>query len=147
MKKNWVFFDYNHSTHLIYEWFPLHICKIDNETSLLNIVEKHEMPLIFSHCRGSTSGFKFDDSEIWFVTHMVSYEEPRHYYHLIVVFDEKMVLKSYSAPFKFEGEPIEYCLGLIVEKETVIMSYSTWDRTTKIAIYEKSYIDSLLVYK
>jgi len=146
-EKNWVFFDYNHSTHLIYEWFPLHICKIDNETSLLNIVEKHEMPLIFSHCRGSTSGFKFDDSEIWFVTHMVSYEEPRHYYHLIVVFDEKMVLKSYSAPFKFEGEPIEYCLGLIVEKETVIMSYSTWDRTTKIAIYEKSYIDSLLVYK
>jgi hypothetical protein len=66
---------------------------------------------------------------------------------LIVVFDEKMVLKSYTAPFKFEGEAIEYCLGLIVEKESVIMSYSTWDRTSRIGIYDKTYIDALLCYK
>jgi hypothetical protein len=114
---------------------------------MLNIVEKKEMPLIFSHCRGSTCGFKFENNEIWFVVHLVSYEIPRHYYHMIVVFDTDMNLKSYSAPFKFEGEPIEFCLGLIVEKEKVSMSYSTWDRSTKIAVHDKSYIDSLLVYK
>jgi tetratricopeptide (TPR) repeat protein len=146
-EKNWVFFEYKNSTHVVYSWYPLHICKIDNDTNMLNIVEKKEMPLIFSHCRGSTCGFKLENNETWFVIHLVSYEIPRHYYHMIVVFDNDMNLKSYSAPFKFEGEPIEFCLGLIVEKEQVIMSYSTWDRSTKIAIHDKSYIDSLLVYK
>lgn len=146
-EKNWVFFNYNKATHLIYNWYPLQICKIDNETNLLNVVEKRKMPLLFSLCRGSTNGFQVGVSEIWFVVHLVSYEQPRHYYHLIVVFDEKMNLKRYSAPFKFEKEPIEYCLGLIIEDDKVIMSYSTWDRSTKIAVYKKQYIDSLLIYK
>jgi hypothetical protein len=53
-----------------------------------------------------------------------------------------MELLRYSAPFKFEGESIEYCLGIIVEDERVILTYSTWDRTTKIAIYNKNYIFS-----
>lgn len=145
-EKNWVFMDYNDSTHIVYNWFPLQICKIDYNTKLLNLVEKKEMPLIFSHCRGSTCGFKFGDNELWFIVHLVSYEQPRHYYHLIVVFDEKMNLKHYSPPFKFEGEPIEYCLGIIAENENVMISYSVWDGSTKIAIYDKSYIDSLLIY-
>jgi len=145
-EKNWVFVDYNNSTHVIYKWHPLQICKIDSKTNLLNKVETKNMPLIFSHCRGSTCGFTFKNKEIWFVVHIVSYEIPRNYYHMLVVFDDKMNLKSYSAPFKFEGEPIEYCLGLIVEKNRVVMNYSTWDRTTKIAVYDKEYIDSLLIY-
>jgi hypothetical protein len=27
------------------------------------------------------------------------------------------------------------------------MSYSTWDRTSRIGIYDKTYIDALLCYK
>ena len=86
------------------------------------------------------------ENEIWFVTHLVSYENPRHYYHIIVVFDDAMNLLRYSAPFKFEGQPIEYCLSIVVEDERVLMNYSCWDRTTKIGIYDKKYIDSLLKY-
>jgi hypothetical protein len=161
-EKNWVFVDYNNSTHIIYNWFPLHICKIDVENNLLLSCEKKPMPLLFNNVRGSTSGYKYtkkinmnDDNislnleeiETWFVVHLVSYEEPRHYYHLIVVFDHKMDILRYSAPFKFEGAPIEYCIGLIVEDERVIMTYSTWDRTTRIGIYDKKYIDSIVKYK
>jgi hypothetical protein len=162
-EKNWVFIDYNNSTHVVYDWHPLTICKIDDTKKELNIIERRDTPNIFARIRGSTCGFKYSkkvgqnnngnisiditEDEIWFVTHIVSYEQPRHYYHLIVVFDEKMNLKRYSAPFKFEKEPIEYCLGLIIEDDKVIMSYSTWDRSTKIAVYEKQYIDSLLIYK
>ena len=28
-EKNWVFVDYNNSTHIIYDWYPLQIGKID----------------------------------------------------------------------------------------------------------------------
>ena len=130
------------------------------------------MPRIFSRVRGSTCGFKYSkkigsnnkyntidntidndnillditEDEIWFVNHLVSYESPRHYYHIISVFDKSMNLLRYSAPFKFEGDSIEYCLSIVVEDERVLINYSTWDRTTRIGIYDKKYIDSIVKY-
>ena len=164
-EKNWVFIDFNNSTHIVYDWNPLNICKINTETNKLEKVAKRETPPIFSRIRGSTSGFKYvkkstnviinneniildmEEYEIWFVNHIVSYETPRHYYHIITIFDSNMNLLRYSAPFKFEGDPIEYCLSIIVEDERVLINYSTWDRTTRIGIYDKKYIDSSTFWK
>jgi len=160
-EKNWVYVDYNNSTHIVYKWHPLQICKLNEENKHLEIIKNVEMPKIFSHARGSSCGFKYkkqmtndngnivityEESEIWFVVHLVSYENPRHYYHMIAVFDENMQLLRYSAPFKFEGEPIEYCLSVVVEDDRVLINYSTWDRTTKIGSYNKNYIEGLLKY-
>ena len=149
-EKNWVYVNYKGETHVIYSWFPLRICKMNVQFALLELVEEREMPSIFKHVRGSSCGFQYHNElrqyENWFVVHLVSYESPRHYYHMLVIFDDSMSLVRYSAPFKFDGECIEYCLGLVVEKERVIMTYSTWDRTTKIGIYNKKYIDSLTIY-
>jgi len=92
-----------------------------------------------------TNGFNYKN-EIWFVGHLVSYEQPRHYYHIFMVFDENMKLLRYSAPFKFDEHCIEYCLGLIVEDDRVICSYSTWDRTSIIALYDKKIIDDKISY-
>jgi len=169
-EKNWVYTDYNGSTHIIYKWNPLQICTINEEKNTIDLVESKNMPRIFSHIRGSTCGFKYKNTnninisnmysvsnislefeeidviELWFVVHMVSYENPRHYYHMIAVFDEKMNLLRYSAPFKFEGTEIEYCLSIIVEDDRVLINYSNWDRTTRIGVYDKSYIDSIVKY-
>jgi len=160
-EKNWVYVDYNNSTHIIYKWNPLQICKLNEENKNLEIVKNIEMPKIFSHARGSSCGFKYskkmtnnngnivityEESEIWFVVHMVSYENPRHYYHIISVFDENMQLLRYSTPFKFEGEPIEYCLSIVVEDDRVLLNFSSWDRTTKLGVYDKEYIEGLLKY-
>jgi tetratricopeptide (TPR) repeat protein len=146
-EKNWVYVNYNNETSIIYKWYPLQICNLNKQTNLIDLKETKEMPKIFSNIRGSTCGFQYEN-EIWFVCHLVSYETPRHYYHVIVVFDaQNMNLLRYSAPFKFEGESIEYCLSIVVEDHQVLMNYSTWDRTTRIGVYEKNYIDSILVYQ
>lgn len=148
-EKNWVYFKYakyNNENHIVYRWYPIEICKINKETNKLDLVERNNTtPKIFSHVRGSTPGFTYN-SEIWVILHIVSYETPRHYYHIFATFDLDMNLLKYSAPFKFEGESIEYCLGLVVEDERVICTYSTWDRTTKLVSYDKPYIDNLLKY-
>lgn len=159
-EKNWVFVDYKNESHIIYDWHPLRICKLENNN--ISVVDKKQTPKLFSRVRGSTCGFvynkKIDENnngniklditerEIWFINHIVSYENPRHYYHIISVFDSNMNLLRYSAPFKFEGEPIEYCLSILVEDDRVLINYSVWDRTTKIGVYDKKYIDSLLLY-
>ena len=144
-EKNWVYVNYKNETHIVYKWNPLQICKMDKERKQIHIVETKELPKIFSHVRGSSCGFCYKN-EIWFLVHLVSYENPRHYYHMIVVFDENMKLQRYSAPFKFEGEPIEYSLSIIVEDDRVIINYSNWDRTTRIGVYDKKYIDSIVNY-
>ena len=163
-EKNWVFVDVKQSINVIYKWYPLQICKINQEKKLLDLVETKEMPRFFSHVRGSTCGFKYIkntrlegnnkdnisfsicEEETWFILHMVSYESPRHYYHIFAVFDDSMNLLRYSAPFKFHTEPIEYCLGLVVEDDRVLITYSVWDRETKLGIYNKKYIDSIIKY-
>jgi tetratricopeptide (TPR) repeat protein len=160
-EKNWVYLDYKNSTHIIYKWYPLQICKLNKTTNTLDFIEDKEMPKYFAHARGSTSSFKYtkecinntgnisisyEETELWFVQHIVSYESPRHYYHIISVFDEDMNLLRYTAPFKFEGEPIEYCLSIVVEDDRLLINYSNWDRTTRIGVYDKQYIESLLIY-
>ena len=146
---NWVFTEYVGSTHIIYKWAPLQIYKLNKETNLISIVKEKNMPLIFSHLHGSTCGYTYNN-EIWFVLHIVSHEQHIHCYHLISVFDIDMNLLRYSSPFKFKGDPVEYCIGLIVEDDRVLMSYSvlseTSVKTTQLSIYSKDYIDNLLVY-
>jgi tetratricopeptide (TPR) repeat protein len=149
-EKNWVFMNYKGSTHVVYDWHPLRICKINPNVHDLSLVETRETPKIFSHIRGSSCGFTYKntngDNEIWFVSHIVSYESLRHYYHIIIVFDTNMNLLRYSAPFKFEKLPIEYCLSIVVEHERVLINYSTWDRTTRIGVYDKKYIESTFIH-
>jgi tetratricopeptide (TPR) repeat protein len=145
-EKNWVFANVENEALIVYNWYPLQLCKLNIATQSLDLVRKvDDLPKIFKHMRGSTNGANLND-EIWFITHIVSYEQPRHYYHLFVVFDKSMKFLRHSAPFKFEGECIEYCIGLVVEEDRIIVPYSTWDRTTKIAIYNKKYIDSTVKY-
>jgi hypothetical protein len=140
-EKNWVYANYKGKTRVIYKWNPLQICNLNNEKGVIELMEEKKMPLIFSNCRGSSCGYTYKN-EIWFVVHLVSYEVPRHYYHMIAVFDDSLNLLRYSAPFKFNGECIEYCLSIVVEDERVIMNYSTWDRTSRIGVYDKKYIES-----
>lgn len=139
-EKNWVFA--NDKT-LIYSWKPF-ICMSYNT---LDVIKRNDnMPKIFESVRGSTCAAEYND-ELWFICHIVSYEQPRQYYHMFVCLDKELNLLRYSAPFKLSDASVEYCLGLIVKEDKVIISYSEWDRTTKVSIYDKKYIDNKIKYK
>ena len=156
-EKNWVFYtDSKGNTNVIYQWYPLTIGKIvsnnndndndndnDNNDSspTLEITQTKDMPQYFQNVRGSSNGSEIAD-EIWFLCHVVEYSQPREYYHFFAIFDKKtMNIKRWSHLFKFEGEKIEYALGLIVEEKRIIISYSKWDSEPTIGVYDKEKVE------
>ena len=149
-EKNWVFANIAGEKRVIYGWNPLQICRIDEENPnvlrTVSLKQPSQYPGAFNHIRGSTCGFNYRD-QIWFVVHIVSHEQPRHYYHMMLVFEnnEDMKLIKYTPVFKFDEHCIEYCLGLIVEDSRIITTYSSWDRSTKIAVYDKKYIEEMMI--
>lgn len=143
VEKNWVFTPFDNKTSMIYKWHPLQIGVVDKNNTL-NIHFTRDTPGIFRFCRGSTNGY-VSGNEIWFIVHIVSYESPRHYYHMFVVFDMKYESCRYSAPFKFSESPIEYCLGLVIQDNEVVVTYSTWDRQSFLGIFDKSLIETELI--
>jgi glycosyltransferase involved in cell wall biosynthesis len=132
-EKNW---SYAHSKdgelHIVYEWNPLTIGR-PKATGELEIIHTYaNIPSFFRDLRGSSHGCLVGN-EIWFVCHFVYYGKPRHYYTILVVLNANdFSYKKHSVPFKFSGEPIEYCLGLIIEPSRFIFSYSTMDKTSRI---------------
>lgn len=132
-EKNWSLIE--NCDKIIYKWYPLTIGKIVGD----NFIEtdKFATPLFFRHIRGSSNGCYYQN-EWWFLTHLVEHSEPRHYYHCIVILDNELKIKRWTSLFKLDKYPIEFGLGLIVEHNRILISYSTMDRNSNIGIYQHS---------
>jgi len=138
-EKNWCYIP--DTQQIVYSWSPLRIGHIEGETLKIDSTNA-EVPAFFKDVRGSSHGTRFG-TELWFLCHLVQYVTPRHYYHLFVVLDvETLKFKRHSILFKFEGDCIEYALGLIVESERVMISYSQMDRTSKVLVLPRSTVES-----
>jgi len=135
-EKNWALFTNGNDLSIVYKWFPLTIGTIKGDK--LIIEKEMKMPPIFKLMRGSTNGYLYKD-ELWFLCHIVEYSTPRFYYHCLVTLDAKTLkYKKHSTIFTFDGNKIEYCLGLIVEDDRLIITHSNWDRTSKLSIYDRT---------
>jgi hypothetical protein len=141
-EKNWCFFG---DENIVYKWFPLQIGKISDQHCLEIIHTDNNTPLFYRNARGSTNGVKVGN-EFWFICHTVEYTTPRKYYHFFSVIDEEFKIKRWSELFKFEGSDIEYCLGLIIEDDNILVSYSLWDSNPTVAVYSKENIEKTLYW-
>jgi hypothetical protein len=132
IEKNWVMFEYpedREPIHMVYNWYPMTIGKIVEDE--FQIIKRVQTPYLFKFLRGSTNGVLVGD-EIWFLCHVVSYEDRRYYYHIMVMLDKTtLALKRTSKMFTFEREKVEYCLGMDVIEEEVYFGISIMDRETK----------------
>lgn len=157
IEKNWVLFENaDRDLKCIYGWHPLRIGnivdhpekKIDEKNNILRKMDvTHEVktPNFFRYLRGSTNGQRIGD-EIWFICHLVSYEDRRYYYHIFVALDAKtMDLKRYSRIFSFEKEKVEYTLGFAYLENTrdLLIGYSLMDRETKYMTISRDNVEEL----
>jgi len=144
-EKNWVLFEYNQELKCIHSWYPIIIGNLD--LNYQNFIKTHEIntPKIFSVVRGSTNGIIVGD-EIWFLCHIVSYENIRYYYHILVSLDKNtMELKRFSNLFTFSKERVEYTLGFIrINPDEFLIGYSLMDKKTEFMVVKKTYLESIM---
>ena len=148
-EKNWSFVNYKNQLHVVYNWYPVQIGKINYNTKMLDIAEiKYNVPNYFKEIRGGSPGY-YINNEIWFVVHKsnrcrLNKEVYYHYQHCFVVFDSNMNFLRISELFKLGEHPIEFCTGLIIKNDEIILSYGLKDTESIIAIYDKSYVEKEL---
>ena len=133
-EKNWVFVEVAGALKIIYKWHPLWVLNLNGEKE-----REIDTPTFLQHARGSTCGAQHGN-EWYFVVHFVSHESPRHYYHMVIVLNQALHLVRHSRFFSFEGAPIEFCLGLLVDDTSCVFGYSTWDRTSRIKRVSKNHL-------
>lgn len=148
-EKNWVHFHHKGDLKTIYSWAPiiygsLKNGKFDPDSAI------QDVPKFFRDLRGSTNGCLVagkhgEGDELWFLCHYVGYSTPRQYYHCFVVLDaESLKVKRHSILFKFEGEKIEYALGLVVEADRILISYSKWDSESILCEYDRNKLEAFV---
>lgn len=143
-EKNWCYFhDAHGDRRVVYDWSPLTI-GVDSGNRLMIQKKDTNVPQFFSDVRGSSNGTRVGD-ELWFLCHIANYTTPRTYYHVIVILDiNTLAYKKHSILFKFNSDCIEYALGLVVETERILISYSRMDRTSAVIVVPRSLVESVL---
>jgi hypothetical protein len=144
VEKNWVLFeDGSGNLKCIYSWHPLIIGDINNESG--DFCPTNTLPTanIFKHFRGSTNGIEVD-GEIWFLCHVVSYENRRFYYHVLVALDKKTYkITRYTPFFTFEKICVEYTLGMVYNDGCLTIGYSLLDKETKYIVVSKHWFEKM----
>jgi tetratricopeptide (TPR) repeat protein len=148
-EKNWCLFrGADDTTQCVYGWSPLVIGTVCPNLGKFTETYRCEdgLPRFFKDVRCSTNGVKIGD-EIWFIAHLVSYEDRRYYYHLMIVLDgASYALKRYSRLFRFEkDQKVEYTLGFVwfSESNRFLIGYSLMDRETKYVMLPRHIFDEL----
>ena len=164
LEKNWVLFggeepvatpncqesDSRITLKGVYSWSPLVIGTVcPNAGTFLETHRIEAVPHFFKNVRCSTSGVPIGD-EVWFICHLVNYEDRRYYYHLMVVLDRKTyALKKYTKLWRFEKEnKVEYTLGMVYfsDYHRLLIGYSVMDRETKYTMLSKHIFDEMMIY-
>jgi glycosyltransferase involved in cell wall biosynthesis len=98
---------------MIYQWHPLTILDADGV-----VMKRIQTPPLFSLFRGSAPPIRVGETW-WTLVHIVSYEQPRRYYHLIVEMNVDMKPIRITLPFVFVSAAIEYCLSIRRQESTL----------------------------
>ena len=165
IEKNWVFFPSSKkperlqnnnddekfwktkykSLNMIYNWFPIISGEIVDDVFFKEIARDTSVPPFFKHIRGSCNGIYMEDvNETWFLCHLVSYEDRRYYYHILVALDSDTgMLKRYTRLFTLEKEKVEYVLGFerIPETDEFLLGYSILDKETKYMTLSRQWFE------
>lgn len=147
-EKNWTLINLKNVLKVIYIWYPITICNINNRKHKISLHEyKYNIPVFFKGVRGSTPGIRYKD-ELWFVLHKTKMLKngTGNYFHFLAVFDLEMNFKRHSELFKFKNYQVEFCAGLLIEDTRFIITFSCLDNQSCLITLNHDYVNNELLW-
>lgn len=133
-EKNWIPISLDGKLSFIYTYHPLTIGHLNAKHQLV-IDRKIETPGLWKSMRGSSIPIinPHNKDELWMLVHMVEYSVPRKYYHCIIVLNSKTLEPiKYTIPMCFSWNGVEYALSLLIEDKDIFITYSRFDKESRI---------------
>ena len=142
-EKNWTPLVRNDELLFVYEADPTLILQVDPASLRAKPISSSRPELALSSLRGSSHAVHFpvaapDGASVngyLYVAHEAfEADGSRRYTHRLVWLDEAMVIRHVSDPFYFTRPGIEFCAGLEIRGNDVIMSFGVRDVEAWIAV-------------
>ena len=130
VQKNW---SYVHDNVFIHSWYPIKLCSYNKKSNHLDLFKTIKTPEKFINARGNCPGILIGNY-FYFILHKVqkNIEDKRiiyNYLHFIVCLNKNFNVIKHSEYFKFKDKKVEFCLGMIYDKDNnnILFSYSCLD--------------------
>jgi tetratricopeptide (TPR) repeat protein len=149
-EKNWMPFEVDGALHVVYACHPLVVLRVDPATGETTEVSRRPTQDFARYLRGGSQGVKVAEGRWRFVVHEVSgtTEAQRTYLHRII--DVAMTdhgafeLVAATPRFSFTGRPIEFCAGLAVRGDDLVLSFGVDDAQALLASTPLDVVEELL---
>ena len=154
-EKNWLPFSHNDRILAIYDYNPLTVIEINEQTGNTTIYSQDHHPLFNLYkFRGSAGPVRMSAFNIdgWLaMVHEVIYEmngnyvKSRKYLHRFVFMDDNFMLIGISSIFYFDRVDIEFCLSMIIDDDdTLKIGVGIDDSEAKLVVCQLTDIEQML---
>jgi hypothetical protein len=144
-EKNWMPFVRDGALHFLYTCGPTVVLRCDTSSGRTELVgEAEAFPEALSF-RGGSQGAPLAGGGWLFVAHEVDrHRRPNRYFHRFVRLSPDLVIDGVSEPFTFTSDLVEFCAGLVVSGDEVILSFGVSDAAAGLAVAELDHVQAML---
>lgn len=145
-EKNWLPFVDNDKVYIIYTPGNLKLLELDIETGNLSLIKEKSHDIFdLGAFRGSSPPIPYQNGWLM-ITHEVFNAYPRIYYHRFVWYSSDFEQIKFTKLFYFESPSVEYNLGLCLNGDKLITTFSVLDNNTTILITPINLVNEMLDY-
>ena len=131
-QKNWMPFVHDDTLHFVYWCSPTVVLRYDEGTGALTKVADHEGPAVAEGFRGGSPGVPVDDGYVFAVHEVRVVDGERTYAHRLVRMSRDLVIDAVSPRFCFERSGVEYCAGLAVHGDELLLAVGIGDCEARV---------------
>ena len=128
---------------------PTELVKINPETGQSEQIFTGEQKPIDGHPRGGSQVIPWKDGYVA-ITHEVDLfksevgRKDAVYYHRILFWDKNFHIKKWSKKFSIMGGHVEFCVGLAIHNENMLMTFGFQDNAAYLLKFDESVLEEFL---
>lgn len=144
-EKNWLPFVSSGRHLAIYGHKPFRV--IDISTGEL-VVNKHVKSFDLSGFRGSSAPIEWDGGWLYSVHEVTKRESPLKYFymHRLCWMSKNLCIEKFSRLFYLDTLGVEFCAGMALHEDGIVMTFGVQDRLAKLSIIDKNTVDEMLFH-